>query len=103
MQLPQQLSISTITCRKPKSGAPLDDYNRFIIEKYIKKRYVSDKSAAHPLQQYKNGTYEKPNQIQNPKSILTEKPSITPTLEVPKPNPQVSRPRSDNFSLLDDD
>lgn len=39
--------------RKPQIGATLDDHNRFVNDKYIRKKFLSDKNATHPLKAYK--------------------------------------------------
>jgi hypothetical protein len=44
-------------CRKPRSGASLDEHNRFVVEKYIRRKFVVNKNANDPLTLYKNGSY----------------------------------------------
>ena len=39
-------------------GASLDDHNRFVREKYLKKKFVGDPSAMDPLTAFKNGVYK---------------------------------------------
>lgn len=36
-------------------GASLDDHNRYVVEKYVRKKFVIDKSKADPLTAFKNG------------------------------------------------
>ena len=42
--------------RKPKVGATLQEYNRYVYDKYIKKKFVKPNAdQMHPLAKLKNG------------------------------------------------
>jgi hypothetical protein len=50
--------------RKPRAGASLDDHNRYVVEKYIRRKFVGDKNAADPLTEYKSGKSPQPERKQ---------------------------------------
>ena len=95
-------------CRKPRLGASLDEYNRYVHDKYIRKKFVTDKSAVHPLTAYLNGNYTQP-QVQNKEkkeSIVPVKPVPQAKLELPRDitgADKANKPKSANFNLLDED
>ena len=44
--------------RKPKSGATNMEVERFVYEKYIKRKYVTDLNCPDPLTAYKRNNYQ---------------------------------------------
>ena len=43
------------TVKKPRTGASLDEHNRFVYDKYVRRKFIFDKSAIDPLKAYKTG------------------------------------------------
>lgn len=47
----------TAVAKKPRSGASLDDHNRYVVDKYMRRKFVTDKVTPDPLTAYKSGKY----------------------------------------------
>lgn len=47
----------TAASKKPRWGATLDEHNRFVYDKYVRRKFVTDKISVDPLKAYKNGNY----------------------------------------------
>jgi hypothetical protein len=50
--LPQR-KVFVGPCRKPSQGASPEEIRRYVFEKYVKKRYVVDRTEEDPLSAYK--------------------------------------------------
>ncbi len=53
----QLLSKLLFYIRKPRTGATLDEHNRYVYDKYMKKKFVADKNGIDPLTAYKKGIH----------------------------------------------
>lgn len=83
-------------------GAKLEEHNRFISEKYVRKKFVHNKNELDPLTSYKNGTYSSNNKSVGSLEVSaaeTHKQSIileTPIISMEK------KTKSATYNLLDD-
>ena len=83
--------------RKPKLGASLDQYNRYVQDKYVRRKFVADKTAIDPLTAYRNGSLPAPSSNTTKTDIVSLKSqSAKEIVSVP-----MNKPKSVTMSLLD--
>lgn len=102
--------------RKPKVGSELYEYNRFVSDKYTKKKYVVNKNDIDPLTAYKNGGFQpkiqkleetKPkkhneeDEYEKKIQKRMEKKGISET--IPASVPTTKKETKKDFNLLDDE